>query len=154
VAFHVELTSEKNRARVFNLSRQELLGDVIEPWLADRPFELAEYEWVPNESSLKILEGKHLDNPDLAFGQGWSNAERSAENVTKRILEQAPRPKLPDAFVVESDLPEATVGEMLAERGAQPIGWSEARERIDGRDPTVAAVILIVRRPGAGPPRS
>jgi hypothetical protein len=154
VAFHVELTSPQNRARVFNLSHEELLSSVIEPWLAERPFELAEYEWLPSESSLKILEGKHLGNPDLAVGQGWSNAERSAENVTQRVLEEAPAPKLPDAFVIESDLPEATVAEMLAERQARPIGWSEARERIDGRDPAVAAVILILKRPGAAPPRS
>jgi hypothetical protein len=154
MAFHVELSSPKNRARVFNLSHDELLRDVVEPWLADRPFELAEYEWAPNESSLKILEGKHLDNPDLAFGQGWSNAERSAENVTKRILEQAPAPKLPDAFLLETDLPEAAVAAMLSEREARPIGWAEARERIDGRDPTVAAVILVVKRPEPESPRS
>lgn len=154
MAFHVELTSPNNRARVFNLSHEELLSAVIEPWLADRPFELAEYEWVPSESSLKILEGRHLDNPDLVFGQGWSNAERSAENVTKRVLEQAPPPRLPDAFVVESDLPEAAVAEMLAERGARPIAWAEARAKIDDRDPRVAAVILVVRRPEPEPPRS
>ena len=154
MAFHVELTSPQNRARVFNLSHEELLSSVIEPWLAERPFELAEYEWLPSESSLKILEGKRLGNPDLAVGQGWSNAERSAENVTRRVLEEAPAPKLPDAFVIESDLPEATVAEMLAERQARPVGWSEARERIDGRDPAVAAVILILKRPGAAPPRS
>jgi len=154
VAFHVELTSEKNRARVFNLSREELLSSVIEPWLADRPFELAEYEWQPSESSLTVLEGKHLDNPDLAFGQGWSNAERSSENVTRRVLDEAPPPRLPDAFLVESDLPEATVAEMLADRAAQPLSWSRVRERIDGRDPEVAAVILVVRPPAAEPRRS
>jgi hypothetical protein len=154
MAFHVELTSPQNRARVFNLSREELLSTVIEPWLADRPFELAEYEWVPSESSLRILEGKRLENPDLVLGQGWSNAERSAENVTKRILEEAPPPRLPDAFVVESTVPEAAVAEMLADRGAKPLAWPEAREKIDGRDPAVAAVILVLRQPGAGPPRS
>jgi len=143
-----------DRARVFNLSRKELLSKVIEPWLADQPFELAEYEWLPSESSLKILEGRHLDNPDLAFGQGWSNAERSAENVTQRELEQAPPPKLPDAFAVEADLPEATVAEMLAGHGARPIAWLEARGRIDGRDPQVAAVILVVKRPGPESSRS
>jgi hypothetical protein len=154
MAFHVELTSPKNRARVFNLSREELLSAVIEPWLADRPFELAEYEWVPSESSLKILEGRHLGNPDLAIGQGWSNAERSAENVTKRVLAEAPPPRLPDAFVVESALPEAAVAEMLADREARPLAWSEAREKIDGRDPEVAAVIFVLKRSGAEPPRS
>lgn len=152
--FHVELTSPKNRARVFNLSREELLSTVIEPWLADRPFELAEYEWVPSESSLKVLEGKRLDNPDLALGQGWSNAERGAENVTKRVLAEAPAPKLPDAFLVESELPEATVAELLAGQEVQPIAWAEADARLSGRDPEVAAVILVVKRPGPAPPRS
>lgn len=154
MAFHVELSSADNRARVFNLSHRELLSRVIEPWLADRPFELAEYEWLPSESSLKILEGRQLDNPDLAIGQGWSNAERSAENVTKRVLAEAPPPTLPDAFVIESDVPEAAVAEMLAEREAQPIAWSDARERIAGRDPAVAAVILVVKPPEVEPPRS
>jgi hypothetical protein len=134
------------RARVFNLSREDLLVQVIEPWLEDRPFELAENEWLPRESSLKILEGRHLDNPDLAFGQGWSNAERTAENVTQRELESAPPPRTPDAFVVESELPEATVGEMLADQAAKPVAWSEARQRIAGRDPAVAAVILVLKK--------
>jgi len=154
MAFHVELSSADNRARVFNLSHRELLSRVIEPWLAERPFELAEYEWLPSESSLKVLEGKRLDNPDLAFGQGWSNAERSAENVTERVLAEAPRPSLPDAFLVESDVPEAVVAEMLAEREAQPVAWSQARERIAGRDPAVAAVILVVKPSEPEPPRS
>jgi len=145
--FHVQLSSEKDRARVFNLSHEELLARVIEPWLAGRTFELAEYEWVPGESELKILEGPHLDNPDLVLGQGWSNAERKSENVTRRVLAEAPAPKLPDAFVVASEMPEATVAEMLADRDAAPVAWSQANDRIDGRDPEIAAVILVVKRP-------
>jgi len=151
MAFHVELRSEEGRARVFNLDRGELFARVIEPWVAGRSFELAEYEWLPSGSSLTILEGPHLDNPDLAFGQGWSNAERKSENVTRRELAQAPAPKLPDAFVVTSELPEATVAEMLADRDARPVAWSEVKAKIDGRDPEVAAVILVVKQPGAEP---
>jgi hypothetical protein len=135
-----------NHARVFNLSHDELLAKVIEPWLANRPFDLAESKWTPSESSLKILEGRHLDNPDLAFGQGWSNAERTAENVTRSVLEAAPPPRVPDAFVVETEMPEAAVGEMVAGRDSRPVTWAEAAERIDGRDSSVAAVILVVRR--------
>jgi hypothetical protein len=145
VPYHVQLSSPSQRARVFNLSHEDLLARVLAPWLEGRPFELAEHEWVASESSLKILEGRHLDNPDLAFGQGWSNAERSAEDVTRRELETAPAPKIPDAFLVESELPEATVGEMLTGQAAKPVAWPEARERIDGRDPEIAAVILVVR---------
>src|SRR6185369_4754238 len=129
MAFHVELRSEEGRARVFNLDRGELFARVIEPWVAGRSFELAEYEWLPSQSSLTILEGPHLDNPDLAFGQGWSNAERKSENVTRQVLAQAPAPKLPDAFVVTSALPEATVAEMLAGQDATPVGWAEAQGR-------------------------
>lgn len=151
MAFHIQLRSEGGRARVFNLNHEELLSRVIEPWIAGRSFELAEYEWLPGESELKILEGPHLDNPDLAFGQGWSNAERKSENVTRRVLAEAPAPKTPDAFVVAAELPEATVAEMLAGQDATPVGWAEAQGRIDGRDPEVAAVILIVKQPGSEP---
>jgi hypothetical protein len=146
VAFHVQLSSPMHHARLFNLSQEELRAKVLEPWLAGRSFELAEGEWDPRESSLKILEGRHLDNPDLAFGQGWSNAERSAEDVTERELQSAPPPKAPDAFVVEAETPEATVGEMLGGLDATPIPWTGATERIDGRDPEIAAVILVVKR--------
>jgi len=150
MAFHVQLSSPKDRARVFNLDREELLSRVLEPWLAGRPFELAEYEWLPSESELKILEGPHLDNPDLAIGQGWSNAERKSENVTRRVLAEAPAPKVPDAFVVAAELPEAAVAEMLAGQDAMPTAWTEAAKRIDGRDPEIAAVILVVKRPEPG----
>jgi hypothetical protein len=154
VPFHVELSSSLQHARSFNLDHDELLATVIEPWLQDRTIELGEHEWAPGESSLKILEGPTLEGPDLAFGQGWSNAERLGENVTRRELAQAPQPRAPDAFVVEADLPEAVVGEMLADREARPLSWSDARQRIDGRDATVAAVVLVVKRSGPAAPRS
>ncbi len=144
--FHIAISSSLQHARLFNLSREELMASVVEPWLAGRRFELAEHKWEPGESSLTILEGRRLENPDLAFGQGWSNAERSAENVTDQILEAAPPPGVPDAFVVETELPEAAVAEMLDGREARPASWAEAADRIDGRDPSVAAVILVVRR--------
>lgn len=146
MSFHVELSSSLQHARVFNLSREELIATVVGPWLAGRRFELAEHKWEPAESSLTILEGPHLENPDLAFGQGWSNAQRNAENVTERMLAATGPPGAPDAFVVETELPEAAVAEMLDGREARPVAWAEAAERTDGRDPSVAAVILVVRR--------
>jgi hypothetical protein len=146
VPFHVEISGGINHARAFNLSLDELRRTVLEPWLTDRPVDLGEREWAPQESSLKILEGRHLDPPDLSFGQGWSNAERSAQNVTGRMLAQAEPPRLPDAFVVEAELPEATVAEMLADQQAQPVPLGDVEKKLDRRDPEVAAVILIVRR--------
>ncbi|HEX3324109.1 MAG TPA: hypothetical protein VHR65_03065 [Solirubrobacterales bacterium] len=144
--FHVELSNGLNHARAFNLSREQLLAQVIAPWLEDLLVELGEQEWQPAECQLKILEGRHLDGPDLAFGQGWANAERSAENVTARELAAAPAPQQPDAFLVQADDPEQTVAELLDGQNAAPVAWSEARKRIDGRDPEVAAVILVVQR--------
>lgn len=143
--FHVELSTGLNHARAFNLSREQLLAQVVAPWLEALPVELGEQEWLPAESKLKILEGPRLEGPDLAFGQGWSNAERSAENVTKRELAAAPSPELPDAFVIEAEQPQTAVGGMLESQAARPISWVEARERIDSRDPEIAAVILVVK---------
>lgn len=144
--FHVEISGGINHARAFNLSLEELRKTILEPWMTGRPVDLGEQEWVPQESSLTILEGRHLDPPDLSFGQGWSNAARSAENVTRRVLEQTEPPKLPDAFIVETDLPEATVAEMLGGQQAQPVPLGDVEKKLDGRDPEVAAVILITKR--------
>jgi hypothetical protein len=149
VPFHVELRSGIKHARSFNLSREQLMSGVIAPWLEDLPVELGEQEWVPAESKLRILEGPRLDGPDLAFGQGWSNAERASEVVTDRELAAAPPPDLPDAFVVEAEQPDAAINELFGGQATSPspIAWTEARDRIDGRDPAIAAVILIVKKP-------
>ncbi|HMJ73671.1 MAG TPA: hypothetical protein VK471_09940 [Solirubrobacterales bacterium] len=145
--FHVEIAGGINHARAFNLSLEELRRAILEPWLTGRFVDLGEHEWDPRESSLRILEGPHLDTPELSFGQGWSNAERSAEDVTRRVLEHTDPPKLPDAFVVEAEVPEATVAEMLSGQQAQPVALNEAEKRLNGRDPEVAAVILVTKAP-------
>lgn len=145
--FHVELSSGIKHARSFNFSREQLMAEVIAPWLEDLPVELGEQEWRPAESKLKILEGPHLDGPDLAFGQGWSNAERASEEVTQRELAAAPPPDLPDAFVVEAGQPDTAVGKLLEGQAGKAIAWTEARDRIDSRDPAIAAVILVVKKP-------
>jgi hypothetical protein len=155
VAFHVEISAGFHRARVFNLSRQDLLAKVVEPWLQERQIELGDRQWEPRQSSLKILQGEEMESGDLAFGQGWANAERASENVTRAVLAQAPAPSVPDAFVVEADSPESVAADVVAGHGGRAIHWAEARKRIDGRDPEIAAVILVLRRPGPGaPPRS
>ncbi len=144
--YHVEIRSSLRHARAFNLGEAELRRAVVEPWLAGRGVELGDREWEPAESALKILEGPALEPPDLSFGQGWSNAERSAENVTRRELGAAARRSGPTAIVVESDSPGETVAQMTAGLDARQADWREVRDRVDGRDPEVAAVILVTRR--------
>lgn len=146
MAFHVEISSGLNHARAFNLSAEHLREAVLDPWAARRTVELGEQEWDPREHTLRVLEGPQLDTPDLAFGQGWSNAERSAVDVTERELAQTQPTGLPDAFVVETDLPEATVAAMLAGQPAAPVPLGDVTDALDRHDPEVAAVIVVKRR--------
>ena len=144
--FHVEVRSPLHHARVFNLGDGEL-QQILKFWVAGQTFELGEQEWEPRESKLTILEGKTLEGPDLAFGQGWSNALRSAEDVTRGLLEveELRAPQAP-VFSIEA----GSIDEALAtasEAALTELEWAEARHRIDCRDPSVAAVILIERKP-------
>jgi hypothetical protein len=152
--FHVEVGSPLHHARVFNVGDAEL-QQILRLWVTGQTFELGEQEWGPGECKLTILEGRALGGPDLASGQGWSNALRSAEDVTQRLIESAEsRAPLPPVVVVEADSVEGAVERMASGNGTTPIEWSEARERIDGRDPEIAAVVLVMRKPGPGPRRS
>jgi hypothetical protein len=152
--YHVEISAGFHRARVFNLNREDLTTKVLEPWLEDRKIAMGDREWEPRKSSMNILEGPRMSTQDLSFGQGWSNAERVCENVTRTVLAQTPAPSLPDAFLVETESPEAVVAELVAGHGGRAVQWTEAQRRLDGRDPKIAAVILVVRRPEPGPGRS
>jgi hypothetical protein len=150
--FHVEISAGFHRARVFNLNQGDVIAKVVQPWLEERRIEMGDREWNPRDSSLRILEGPEMKNQDLSFGQGWANAERASENVTRELLSSAPPPAAPDAFLVETDNPEAVTADVVAGHGGRVVHWTEARKRIDGRDPEIAAVILVVRRPEPEPP--
>ena len=149
VVFHVEIAVGYHHARVFNLNRDDLSAKVIGPWLENRVIEMGDREWEPGESSLTILEGPRMETTDLSFGQGWSNAERASENVTRDLLAAAPPPSFPDAFVEETDSPESVTADVVAGHDGRAIHWNEASARVNGRDPEIAAVILVVRRPEA-----
>jgi hypothetical protein len=148
VAFHVEISSGLRHARAFNLDREELERTIVGPWLARRPLVLGEREWPPAKSGLKILEGPPLDNPALSYGQGWANAERGSRNVTQELLAAASesRPDEPVTLLVESDAADEVIAEMVEGRGARPVELGTVSERIAARDPSVAGVIVVVRR--------
>lgn len=153
--FHVEVSSSPNHARIFNVGEAELWQTVLEPWLRGQAFALGEQEWDPRESKLTILEGKALDPPDLSFGQGWSNALRSAKDVTRAALDAAElQAPLPGAAVIEADSLDAALEQIESGAGPTAIAWAQAAERIDGRDPKIAAVILVVRPSEPAPQRN
>lgn len=143
--FHVEVRSPHNHARVFNIGDAEL-QQILKLWIAGQIFEFGEQEWEPRESKLTILEGKTLEGPDLAFGQGWSTALRSAEDVTRRMVESEEiRAPLTPIVAIEGDSVEAAAAAIAAGGSPAPLEWPAARGWIDGRDPAVAAVILVLR---------
>src|SRR3954468_1818343 len=133
------------RARVFNLDREDLMEKVTEPWLESRTIQMGDREWEPRHSSLRILEGPQMQTTDLSFGQGWANAERAGEDVTRAILAQAPPSSAPDAFVIEAQDPERLAARLAADHDGRAVEWGEAKRRLDGRNPQVAAVILVLK---------
>jgi hypothetical protein len=151
--FHIEVSNGHKHARVFNVDEAELRANVLDRWIAGAPLEAGEREWDPRESRLTILEGPRMEGPDLSFGQGWANAQRASEDVTRRLLEaaEAGAPTLAAGTIVAASLEAA----LQAVRGGQdplPVRWADAAARIDGRDPEVTAVILVLRPPGPGSP--
>ena len=148
--FHIEVTTGRQHARSFNLTEEELRRTVLDPWLAGRAVLLGDKKWTRDESELKILEGPELSNQDLAFSQGWANAERKASNVTATVLGSATEAQRaargPAAIVIHTDSAVGTLTDIVAGHDTEKVPIEEARERIDGRDPSVAAVILVVQR--------
>jgi hypothetical protein len=149
MAFHVALSSGLQRARSFNLGEDELRQTVLQPWLSRRPFELGDQRWDPEQSELLVLEGPNLSNPELSFGQGWANAVRASEEVTERVLETARDAQPaggPTALVIETTSAVQTVAELASAHGARPVDPGSVDELIDGRDPEVAAIVLVIQR--------
>jgi hypothetical protein len=150
VPFHVEVSTPLRHARAFNLGPEELRQTVLEPWLSRRSVELGDRKWNPEESELRVLEGPELSNPELSFGQGWANAQRSAADVTVRVLGAAQESRGaaagPAALVIETDSAVKTVADLAASYGARPVELEKLNERIAGHDPEVAAVIVVVQR--------
>jgi hypothetical protein len=148
--FHIEVSSGLQHARSFNLSAEELQRTVLEPWLSGRPVLLGDRKWDPEESELRILEGSELSNPELSFGQGWANAERGSEDVTRRIVEAARDQRGsaagPAALVIETESAVQTVAELASAHQARSVDLEVVAGLIDGRDAEVAAVIVVIQR--------
>jgi hypothetical protein len=151
MAFHIEVATGRRHARSFNLTEEELGRTVLDPWLSDRPILLGDRKWTRgDEGRLRILEGPELSIQDLAFSQGWANAERSSTDVTMTVLEGATEGRRasrgPATIVIRSDSPVQTLADIVSGHDTESVSIEQARDRIDSRDPAVAAVILVVQR--------
>jgi hypothetical protein len=132
MAFHVELSSGfRNRAHAFNLDEGKLRRSVVDPWIQGRRIEIGDKEFEPRDSKLTVLEGPELADTDLAIGRGWSNAEKSAENVTRRLIDEASAPAKPVvAVLAEGDSARREIARMLQDLELETILWTELRARI------------------------
>lgn len=129
MAFHVELRKSFHRARSFNLTREELSRDVLAPWVRGAPVDFGERRWLPSESELTVLDGPELDPGQLALGQGWNAATKTATDVTERILLDAATPP-GVALFTDVETVEPTLATLLAALGLDAVAWPEARLRL------------------------
>jgi hypothetical protein len=143
VPFHVEITRSLHHARVFNLDEDQLRREVVEPWGRAERVELGGREWEPAESTLTILEGPRLAPADLAHGQGWHHARRSARAVTADVLRVAARVRL--AMLAGSEEAKRLAAAVVGELDVVAIDWSAVRAAIvAGEPPGVDAALVIV----------
>lgn len=87
--FHAELRMGMHVVRRFNLGDAELWHGFLEPLLAGEEFSVEGHEFTPRETQLTVYEGAVLRTDQLALGRGWQNAERTAKDVTARVLAAA-----------------------------------------------------------------
>jgi hypothetical protein len=142
VAFHVEVRSSRRRARLFNLDADALRRDILAGWQAGTTVVVGEHRWDPGESSLRVLEGPRLATSDLAHGQGWNRAERSARDVTRELLGT---PRHATATVVSATRAGHELGVApLAEVGLAAVDWGPVRDAlVAGADPGLDAALVM-----------
>ena len=149
MAFHVEISSGfRQRARAFNLDEGKLRSSIVEPWIRDQAIELGDKEWRPRDCKLIVLEGPELADTDLSMGRGWSNAEKTGENITRRLIDEASTPAKPlVAIVGDGEDAVAEIGRMLESLELEVAPWTELRARIlnppaSDEGPRYAAVLV------------
>jgi hypothetical protein len=134
MAFHVEISSGlRHRARAFNLDEAKLRTTVLDPWIRGRRIALGDKDWEPKDCTLVILEGPELVDTDLSMGRGWSNAERTAENVTRRLVDAAATPAKPTiAVLAEAESSRVAIERMLERLELGVTTWADLRSKILG----------------------
>jgi hypothetical protein len=89
--YHVQLRQFPNVARLFNLTREELDQRILLSWVAGRAVDVDDRRWSPDRARLTVIEGRRLGPEEIGIGRGWSNATRTGEDVSARLLEELAR---------------------------------------------------------------
>jgi hypothetical protein len=87
--YHVQLREASHKATGFNMESARLRAEVVDAWLGGQMFEFGGSEWVPQRTTIMVLEGPELPLHQLGMGRGWTNALRVSKDVTKEVLEAA-----------------------------------------------------------------
>jgi len=152
--FHVEIRRGFRNARAFNVTIEHLRAQVLEPWARGDVVEFGDSRWPPSESELTVLEGPVLDGPELAYGQGWNSALKSANDVTAWLLSTAPSPRarVTEVAVLAGDERPAMEAFLVA-LGLHPIAWEVVRAELlalaaittaPHRAPLAAGAVVVV----------
>jgi 2-iminobutanoate/2-iminopropanoate deaminase len=91
--YHAELRHFPRNLCHFNMGAAELQSAILEPWAADRMFDLGDLRWDPRQARLTILEGPRIPPDQLTMGRGWSTAKRQGTDVTSQLLAAAGAPR-------------------------------------------------------------
>jgi hypothetical protein len=88
--FHIEMRmSGMHFVREFNLSEQRLWLEFLAPLMEGKDFTVEGHEFTPRQTRLRVYEGPELRADQLGMGRGWQNVERTATDVTVRVLARA-----------------------------------------------------------------
>jgi hypothetical protein len=128
VRYHVEIKHGFRLARALNLTEAELNEQILGPWRRGAVIALGDRHWTPAESELRVYEGPELDSTQLALGQGWTNAQRSGEDATRRLL-AAPPADGPAAVAVlaQSEAARQAAVAAVEQAGLRPLAWETVR---------------------------
>ena len=112
--FHVEMRAGLHVMREFNLSERELWVQFLAPLMAGREFTFEGHDFIPRKTRIKVYEGPELRPDQLGMGRGWQNVERTASDVTERVLEHARAFAADAAEPVVDPLRERVIGRLSA----------------------------------------
>ncbi|HEX4805816.1 MAG TPA: hypothetical protein VFU94_07945 [Conexibacter sp.] len=123
--YHVQVSRGFRVARELNLDEAELRARILAPWSRRALVRLGGREWEPPRCELRVLAGPELTAADLAMGQGWQSAERSARDVTAELL-AAPAAPAAVALLAQTPAAAAAARAVLEPAGVQALAWEQA----------------------------
>ncbi len=119
--YHLQLRQFPHNLCRFNLTDAQLRA-VLDPWARGEWVELGERKWNPNQATLTVIEGPHLEVYELSMGRGWRNAERRGKEVTDQVLALMREvvARSPSAAVPAAEAGADGAGEAPPDRTPQP----------------------------------